>query len=174
MKRQILSTMITRLDESQEKAAQKQTKRLLAMFFFFLDVMPVLTKCSDAVAHVSMCASVLMIVALTFERHFAICNPHKYRIHLRTTPRWKHLAMYIAPVTIFSLFFNIPMFINLQVRQRALIMGINNISLANQENPMTRLNTVLMLISETMDDQCPLREDQSLLESGETTTRHLL
>ena len=74
-----------------------------------------LSKFSDAIAHVVMCASVLMIVALTFERHFAICNPHKYRIHLRTTARWKHLAMYIAPVTVFSVFFNIPLFINLQV-----------------------------------------------------------
>ena len=30
----------------------------------------------DAFGQVSMCASVLMIVALTFERHFAIRAPH--------------------------------------------------------------------------------------------------
>jgi hypothetical protein len=30
-------------------------------------------------AHVSMCASVFMMVALTLERHFAICSPHAYR-----------------------------------------------------------------------------------------------
>ena len=41
----------------------------------------------SVVSNVPMVASVLMIVALTFERHFAICNPHKYRIHLRTVPR---------------------------------------------------------------------------------------
>ena len=41
----------------------------------------------------------------------------RYRIHLRTVSRWRHLAMYIAPVTVCSLFFNIPMFINLQVKQ---------------------------------------------------------
>ena len=32
---------------------------------------------------VFMAASVFMIVAFTFERHFAICNPHTYRIHIR-------------------------------------------------------------------------------------------
>ena len=81
----------------------------------------------EVFAHISMCASVLMIVALTFERHFAICNPHKYRIHLRTTARWKHLCAYIAPVTAMSLFFNVPMFINLQRRwmENALYVKIN-------------------------------------------------
>ncbi len=57
-----------------------------------------ISKYSDVLAHVSMCASVLMIVSLTFERHFAICNPHKYRIHLRTTPR-KVLAAYYKVLT---------------------------------------------------------------------------
>ncbi len=65
--------------------------------------------------HVSMCASVLMIVAFTFERHFAIRSPHQYRIHIRTTEPWKHLSFYIVPVTILSFFFNVPIFINLQV-----------------------------------------------------------
>ena len=37
----------------------------------------------DVFAHVSMCASVLVTVAFTFERHFAICSPHQYRIHIR-------------------------------------------------------------------------------------------
>ena len=44
-------------------------------------------------------------------------SPHLYRIHIRTTPPWKHLSYYIVPVTFLSFFFNIPMFINLQVRQ---------------------------------------------------------
>ncbi|XP_059087359.1 FMRFamide receptor-like isoform X2 [Tigriopus californicus] len=120
----------------------------LSSLGFKHDVMPVLTKCSDAVAHVSMCASVLMIVALTFERHFAICNPHKYRIHLRTTPRWKHLAMYIAPVTIFSLFFNIPMFINLQRRwmTNALYVKINLYLRAIHPLTTTGLAPVAILI----------------------------
>ena len=39
----------------------------------------------------------------------------QYRIHIRTTDWWKHLGYYVVPVTILSLFFNIPMFINLQV-----------------------------------------------------------
>ena len=45
--------------------------------------------------------------------------PFRYRIHLRTVSRWRHLAMYIAPVTVCSLFFNIPMFINLQVQHNS-------------------------------------------------------
>ena len=31
----------------------------------------------DVFAHISLCASVLMVVALTFERHFAITSPHQ-------------------------------------------------------------------------------------------------
>jgi len=68
----------------------------------------------DAFGQVAMCASVLLIVALTCERHFAIRSPHRYRIHIRTTPWWKHLSYYVVPVTVLSLIFNIPMFINLQ------------------------------------------------------------
>ena len=44
-------------------------------------------------------------------------SPHAYRIHLRITPRWKHLTMYILPVTLMAIFVNIPLFVNLlQVR----------------------------------------------------------
>ena len=39
----------------------------------------------------------------------------QYRIHILTTPWWKHLSYYVVPVSILSLIFNIPMFINLQV-----------------------------------------------------------
>ncbi len=39
----------------------------------------------------------------------------QYRVHLRTTKRWKHLASYVVPVTVLSFFFNIPMFLNLKV-----------------------------------------------------------
>ena len=113
-----------------------------------------------------MCASVLMIVALTCERHFAITSPHRvrfmngflqiygnrchlyrptsccslflffwgpmgssglsnflscfqYRIYVRTTRWWKHLAFYVVPVTLLSFFFNIPMFLNLKVIQQS-------------------------------------------------------
>ena len=82
--------------------------------------LPVFLKAVEQVlgcfSQVAMCLSVLMIVAFTFERHFAICSPHRYRIHIRTTPPWKHLCYYIVPVTLLSFFFNIPMFMNLQVR----------------------------------------------------------
>jgi hypothetical protein len=57
-----------------------------------------------------------MMVALTLERHFAICSPHAYRIHIRTTRRCKHLAMYIIPVTALAIFCNVPMFLNVQVK----------------------------------------------------------
>eukprot|EP00094_Tigriopus_californicus_P000295 TCALIF_00285-PA protein Name:"Similar to FR FMRFamide receptor (Drosophila melanogaster)" AED:0.21 eAED:0.21 QI:91/0.57/0.37/0.62/0.57/0.75/8/0/476 len=73
----------------------------------------ILDKLLDVLAQVSMCSSVLMIVAFTFERHFAICSPHQYRIHICTTPPWKHLSYYVVPVTLLSFFFNIPMFMNL-------------------------------------------------------------
>ena len=107
--------------------------------------MPILMMTSDAIAHVVMCASVLMIVALTFERHFAICNPHKYRIHLRTTARWKHLAMYIAPVTAMSFFFNIPMFINLQVRTSELSGVIGKLNRLDQLTLRTVLNLTMKI-----------------------------
>ena len=55
-----------------------------------------------------------MIVALSYERHFAICSPHAYRIHLRTVARWKHLAVYVVPVVIASVFVNVPKIINLK------------------------------------------------------------
>lgn len=56
-----------------------------------------------------------MIVALSYERHFAICSPHAYRIHLRTVPRWKHLIVYLVPVMIASILVNVPKIINLKV-----------------------------------------------------------
>ena len=69
----------------------------------------------DVLGQVSVCASVFMIVALSYERHFAICSPHAYRIHLRTVARWKHLMVYVVPVIIASIFVNIPKIINLKV-----------------------------------------------------------
>ena len=44
---------------------------------FFSETYSVVRDCMDVFAHVSMCASVLMIVALTCERHFAIDSPHQ-------------------------------------------------------------------------------------------------
>ena len=64
-------------------------------------------------SHISLCASVLMIVALSHERYFAICSPHVYRIHMRSVSRWKHLAKYIGPVILVSVICNIPMLINI-------------------------------------------------------------
>ena len=34
---------------------------------------------ANVLGQVTMCSSVLMIVAFTFERHFAIRSPHQYR-----------------------------------------------------------------------------------------------
>ena len=65
-----------------------------------------------ALAQVMMTASVLMLVSLTWERHFAICYPHQYRIRIRTIPLWRHLARYIVPVVVLSFVLNIPTFIN--------------------------------------------------------------
>ena len=35
---------------------------------------------ANVLGQVTMCSSVLMIVAFTFERHFAIRSPHQYRL----------------------------------------------------------------------------------------------
>ena len=50
------------------------------MFFCYLAYFKSLRSWMDAFGQVSMCASVLMIVALTFERHFAIRAPHTVSI----------------------------------------------------------------------------------------------
>ncbi len=78
-------------------------------------------------SHISMCASVLMIVALSHERYFAICSPHAYRIHLRTVSRWRHLAKYIGPVLLVSVICNIPMLINLkkEILKNSLYVKVN-------------------------------------------------
>ena len=67
---------------------------------------------AKALGQVMMTASVLMLVSLTWERHFAICYPHQYRIRIRTIPLWRHLARYIVPVVVLSFVLNIPTFIN--------------------------------------------------------------
>ena len=40
------------------------------------DILAKIREYMDVFAHVSLCASVLMIVSLTCERHFAIRSPH--------------------------------------------------------------------------------------------------
>ena len=47
------------------------------MFNFFPETFGVVRDFMDVFAHVSMCASCFMIVALTCERHFAIDSPHQ-------------------------------------------------------------------------------------------------
>ena len=84
-------------------------------FLFFLSGFTSVAEVATVLAKVFMCASILMLVALTWERHFAICSPHQYRIHIRTTPRWRHLCRYFIPVMLCSILFNIPTFINIEV-----------------------------------------------------------
>jgi len=83
---------------------------------------------TDICGHISVCSSVFMIVALTFERHFAICSPHAYRIRLRTTKRWKHLFWYVVPVITLAAICNIPLIVNLlktDLKKNALYVKIN-------------------------------------------------
>ena len=47
------------------------------MIFIFSETFGVVRDFMDVFAHVSMCASCFMIVALTCERHFAIDSPHQ-------------------------------------------------------------------------------------------------
>lgn len=44
----------------------------------------IMSSVMDVIDHVSMCGSVFMMVALTLERHFAICSPHAYRYCYKT------------------------------------------------------------------------------------------
>ena len=81
-------------------------------FFCFSEWAVTVRPYAAALAQVMMTASVLMLVSLTWERHFAICYPHQYRIRIRTIPLWRHLAQYIVPVVVLSFVLNIPTFIN--------------------------------------------------------------
>ena len=81
--------------------------------FYFLGFLKIISPYTDICGHISVCSSVFMIVALTFERHFAICSPHAYRIRLRTTKRWKHLFWYVVPVITLAAICNIPLIVNL-------------------------------------------------------------
>mgnify|MGYP002044972655 CR=1 FL=1 len=83
-------------------------------FFLFLlsEWAMIVRPYAKALGQVMMTASVLMLVSLTWERHFAICYPHQYRIRIRTIPLWRHLARYIVPVVVLSFVLNIPTFIN--------------------------------------------------------------
>ena len=81
----------------------------------FLDFLKPISPMAEICSRVSICASVLMVVALSYERQFAICWPHTYRINLKIVPRWRHLMKFIGPVIICSLVFNLPIFLNTQV-----------------------------------------------------------
>ena len=101
-----------------QKSNKWWKKPSLQLFWFFFSLISGFTSVAEVatvLAKVFMCASILMLVALTWERHFAICSPHQYRIHIRTTPRWRHLCRYFIPVMLCSILFNIPTFINIEV-----------------------------------------------------------
>ena len=96
------------------KGKNPQSTTLL-IFFSLISGFTSVAEVATVLAKVFMCASILMLVALTWERHFAICSPHQYRIHIRTTPRWRHLCRYFIPAMLCSILFNIPTFINIEV-----------------------------------------------------------
>ena len=59
------------------------------MIFIFSETFGVVRDFMDVFAHVSMCASCFMIVALTCERHFAIDSPHQVSyLSQRLLNRW--------------------------------------------------------------------------------------
>ena len=94
---------------------KKLVHNFSSFFLFLISGFTSVAEVATVLAKVFMCASILMLVALTWERHFAICSPHQYRIHIRTTPRWRHLCRYFIPVMLCSILFNIPTFINIEV-----------------------------------------------------------
>ena len=49
----------------------------IIIYLLFSEAFGVVRDFMDVFAHVSMCASCFMIVALTCERHFAIDSPHQ-------------------------------------------------------------------------------------------------
>jgi hypothetical protein len=93
----------------------QQWSQVNTFYNFFPDTLHQIGPITGAFGQVFMSASIFMLVTLTYERHFAICSPNRYRIHILTTSRWKHLALYVVPVTILSFLFNIPTFLNLDV-----------------------------------------------------------
>ena len=109
-----------------------------SLYCFFSVYLPDITMVANAFGQVFMTASVFMVVALTYERHFAICSPHRYRIHIRTTPWWKHLAFYVVPVTVASILFNIPSFLNIEVSPSAPIKDTRHIYQGIFRKPLDR------------------------------------
>ena len=84
----------------------------------------------------------------------------QYRVHLRITKWWKHLACYVVPVTLLSIFFNIPLFINLKVV---------NWAFWNQHKKAT---TVLFTLSEVLDARCHLPKNKLVLEDAASPDNH--
>ena len=60
--------------------------------------------------HVSKVGSVFTTLAVSLERYFAVCHPLWIRI------RKAHPGMYIVLVTVFAFLFNIPKFLEFEVR----------------------------------------------------------
>ena len=77
------------------------------MYHYFLPFLYGLT-------HVSKVGSVFTTLAVSLERYFAVCRPLWIRI------RRCHPALYIVLVTGFAVAFNIPKFLEFQVRYRKL------------------------------------------------------
>ena len=78
------------------------------------EVFKPVSKVAEMFSRLSLSASVFMVITLSYERQFAICYPHSYRIHLKIIPRWRHLVQYVAPVIIFSMVFNLPIFLSME------------------------------------------------------------
>ena len=78
------------------------------------EVFKPVSKIAEMISRLSLSASVFMVIALSYERQFAICYPHSYRINLKIVPRWRHLVKYISPVIVFSVVFNLPIILSME------------------------------------------------------------
>ena len=78
----------------------------------FLEPNGFLTTIMNIFGQICLSASVFMIISISLERRFAVCQPHVYRIHIKTTPLWKHLGLYLGPVLTAAVLLNLPYFLN--------------------------------------------------------------
>ena len=81
---------------------------------------------SDSLCHVSLSASVFLVVSITVERYQAVVHPHQY--HAR--PRHSQcciLSSYLTPVIIAAIILNLPKILNISGVLKTLVSDTNTV-----------------------------------------------